>query len=193
VISVPTWSSLRAIGNSPAAKASILIPFIGYLILFNKRLVEALAFRCIDSPCQEQILFPNLYYLYFGLTIFGLGSFLYQVQCDPRIKRFANVEDYVLSVRDITTNLELEHHQQVIDSLTGDAAATRDFLGAQLADPDLAPSIKLDILTRHYRALDSSKIVGRLLVSVAYLFGLGLLAIPSITTFIQVSRSLVGR
>ncbi|WP_157095565.1 hypothetical protein [Bradyrhizobium sp. AT1] len=192
MISVPTWSSLRAIGNSPAAKASILIPFLGYLILFNKRLVEALAFRCIDYPCQEQILFPNLYFLYFGLTIFGLGSFLYQVQCDPRIKRFANVEDYVLSVRDITTNLELEHHQHKIDSLMGESLATNDFLGAQLTDPDLAPSIKLDILTRHYRALDSSKKVGRLLVAAAYFSGLGLLAIPSIATLIQITRSLVG-
>lgn len=193
MITAPTWSALRAIGNSPAAKASILIPFLGYLILFNKWLVDALAYRCIDYPCKEQVLFPNLYYLYFGLTIFGLGSFLYQVRCDSRIKQFSNIDHYVLSVRDITTNVELERHQLEADQLEGDLEATSDFLAAQLADPNLNSSIKLDILMRHYRALDKSKPLSRLAIFIAYLLGFGLLTVPSITTLVEVTTSLVSR
>jgi hypothetical protein len=32
-----TWMQLRTIGNSPAVRASVLFPIIGYLILFNDR------------------------------------------------------------------------------------------------------------------------------------------------------------
>ena len=187
--SLPTWSALRGIGNSLPARASVIVPFVGYLIIFNKHLVEKLAFRCIDLPCSEQTLFPKLYYLYFGLTFFGIGSFLYQLRCDSRIKRFANVEDYTLSVREITTNNDLHEYQRAIESLVGDSAATSDFLTAQLSDAEQAPQLKLKILANHYRALDGSTPISRFFVLLAYTCGFLFMAIPAVTTFVEVTGS----
>jgi hypothetical protein len=173
------------------AKASVVVPFVGYLILFNKHLVEALAFRCIDLPCQEQVLFPKLYYLYFGLSFFGIASFIYQVRCDSRIKRYADAEDYVLSVREITTDSELYSYQKAIEDIVGDSAATTDFLTGQLADLQQAPQLRLNILTGLYRALDRSMPISRFFVSLAYALGFLLMAVPAVKTFIEVTNSFV--
>ena len=35
----PLWVRLRFVSNSSAAKATILIPLVGYLVLFNERIV----------------------------------------------------------------------------------------------------------------------------------------------------------
>lgn len=169
----------------------MIVPFVGYLILFNKHFVESVAFRCIDLPCNEQILFPKLYYLYFGLTFFGIASFLYQLRCDSRIKRFGNAEDYVLSVREITTDSDLYKYQRIIDDLVGDSAATTDFLTGQLADPQQAPRIKLNILVALYRALDGSMPISRFFVSLAYVLGFFFMAIPAVMTFAEVTKSFI--
>jgi hypothetical protein len=187
----PTWSSLRSIGNSWPAKAGALIPFVGYIILFNKHLVETFAGQCIAPPCGGQILFPKLYFLYFGLTFFGTGSFLYQLRCDIRIKRFGNLEDYVLSAKEVATEGELHKYQQLVDHLSGTAVATTDFIRPQLSDPELGSQLKLDILTRHYRALDESKPLSRFFVFFAYILGFSLMAVPALTTFAEVTKSLL--
>jgi hypothetical protein len=191
LVYLPTWSTVRGIGNSLPAKASVILPFVGYLILFNKHVVEAIALHCIELPCREQVLFPKLYYLYFGLTFFGVASFLYQLRCDSRIKRFANVEDYILSVKEITSDNELYKYQLATEELVGESAATSDFLIGQLADPQQAPQLKLNILTSHYRALDGSKPISRFFVLLAYGFGFLFMAIPAMATFIQVTKSFV--
>lgn len=165
---------------------------MGYLILFNKHLVETIAFRCIDLPCREQMLFPKLYYLYFGLTSFGVASFLYQLRCDSRIKRFANTEDYILSVKDITTDSELHKIQLATEAIAGESAATSDFLTAQLADPQQAPQLKLSILSNHFRALDGSRPISRFFISLAYCIGFFSMGIPAAATFIEVLRLFVG-
>ena len=36
----PLWDKLRSVSNSTAAKATILVPVIGYLIIFNEKIVE---------------------------------------------------------------------------------------------------------------------------------------------------------
>lgn len=36
------WTTLREVGNLSAVKATVLIPLIGYLILFNQNVVEYL-------------------------------------------------------------------------------------------------------------------------------------------------------
>jgi hypothetical protein len=40
--SVLTWSRLRGVGKSSAAKLTVLLPLIGYLIIFNKNVADFL-------------------------------------------------------------------------------------------------------------------------------------------------------
>jgi hypothetical protein len=42
LFATPLWVRLRFVSNSTAAKATILVPLIGYLILFNEKVVEFL-------------------------------------------------------------------------------------------------------------------------------------------------------
>ena len=42
------WSTLRGIGNSSAAKATILMPLIGYLFLFNGHFVNWLEIDAVE-------------------------------------------------------------------------------------------------------------------------------------------------
>lgn len=115
------WSSLSSIGNSHIAKLTILMPIIGYLILFNENVVDLLrtviplnGFQA-DKGILEYLHSKALYFLYFGLLIFGVGVALYNINVPRQIKKFPYVEDYIVSMEGIgTSNLIIGSFNNVL-------------------------------------------------------------------------------
>jgi hypothetical protein len=76
----PYWTSFRTTSNTPAARAVILIPLIGYWIIFNAYVADHTKFT--------RFLFPHgpatghlpwrLFVMYFGLCLVSVASALYQ-------------------------------------------------------------------------------------------------------------------
>jgi len=101
----PKWELLRLVGNSYAVKLTVLVPFIGYLLLFNDTLVKFFALQILTEgkteSAPEQINLLNLRLLYFGLLFVGVGSILYLMFCPSVIKSHAGSTDFVRA--------ELEH------------------------------------------------------------------------------------
>lgn len=115
------WSSLSSIGNSHIAKLTILMPIIGYLILFNENVVELL--RTViplngfqgDKGILEYLHSKGLYFLYFGLLIFGVGVAIYNINVPRQIKKFPYVEEYIISMEGIgTPNLIIGSFNNVV-------------------------------------------------------------------------------
>jgi len=104
-----TWSSLSGIGNSRLAQLTVLMPVIGYLVLFNSHI--SLWFDTVltqrtatETPGIWETLFENnLVYLYLGLLIFGLAVTLFNIAVPRQIRRFPAIEDYIPSMVAIAT------------------------------------------------------------------------------------------
>ena len=77
---VPTWSSLNRLGRSKLVSLTVLVPFLGSLILFNQQLVDwvSLVPELAGSPgASRAVTLSRLAYAYFGLSFLGIASFLF--------------------------------------------------------------------------------------------------------------------
>lgn len=193
----PKWSTLRVIGNSVPVRATVVMPFIGYLILFNSHVVDALrpvieiVPHCADGNCTQSLMWSRLVFLYFGLMFLGAGAFIYQLRCDPKIKHFDTAEAFTASVSSVVTESDLLIYQEVIERVGRPNLATRDFLAAELADLDQAPRLKLAILNKLYRTLDDGHYFSRLSATLCYFIGFSLVLFPSMQASFQILASLL--
>lgn len=95
------WSTLRAVANSRFATATMLIPLIGYLLLFNGTIIDYLRlaqdFAGIEGgdPNQRSIQTINkLYFTYFGLCGIAVGSLIFRLRCPRPNKLGSTAEEY---------------------------------------------------------------------------------------------------
>ncbi len=97
---IPTWASLRSIGNSRAVQASAAFPVIGYLVLLSSQVTSI-----FDGGLAGETRYAGswwgylwglkLYYVYFGLLHLGIGAAVYQWRCPRQIKKHGDWGDYV--------------------------------------------------------------------------------------------------
>jgi hypothetical protein len=118
------WSSLAKIGQSWPAKLTILVPFLGYLLLFNENTEMIFRFSDfflkdigVDSVTEpSKFATKNLYLTYFGACAFGVGSILFSMFCPYEVKRYDGIMDYVDNVQlDNTPVLAKSNLQTVLD------------------------------------------------------------------------------
>lgn len=89
---IPNWNALRVLGKSKVVSLTILMPFIGYLILFNQELSNYLELSkeilniTSESGQDKGLAISRLYYLYFGFMLIGFGSILFSICCPQYIK-----------------------------------------------------------------------------------------------------------
>src|SRR6266403_3176848 len=96
------WSAIRRIGQSRLLSLTIVVPFLGSLLLFNQHVVDLLTLspdlvrRWLKLPVSgsdeiaRQLTLSRLYYVYFGLTFLGLGSALFALFCPQIVKNYAS-------------------------------------------------------------------------------------------------------
>ncbi|MER8752427.1 hypothetical protein NKH57_24730 [Mesorhizobium sp. M1050] len=104
------WSFIANFGQSPAVRLTILIPFIGYLIIFNQNLqsyvglvFDRIEYVSIPQSSSGEHATLRFYNLYFGLLFLGIGSFLYTIFAPRQIKQHPLVADYVKYMDSIVT------------------------------------------------------------------------------------------
>lgn len=199
----PFWTDLRGISNTPAARAVILIPLIGYWIIFNDRLVSLSAlshFLFHSTPAPEH--FPwRLFATYFGLCFVAFGSLLYQWRCPAQIKYYATATDYVGSVFPNISGIELGRVEEALRAGDKAAKAAHGEIQESWAHVPLseerAEAIRRDdhrarnFLQAYFDLCNRSSPVIRRLAGACYTAGFFCLAIPSIDIFLRVARALV--
>lgn len=123
------WTDLRRLGNSKIVKSTVLIPLIGYLILFNEDIVAAaqmsddLVGRSILLNVLFDVVTPamevsyRLYFIYFGLTSIAVGSILFQLFCPHLIKLYETHAVYVEQEERVTTDsMEGKIRQRILSN-----------------------------------------------------------------------------
>jgi hypothetical protein len=203
--SPPRWSVLRSVGNSTAIKLTVLIPVVGYLILFNDYIVQFLdvsssIFRRQDmlknaSPAQN---IPwRLMFLYFGMCHIAAASVLYSWFCPNIIKRFGSAPEYVAQDRDHIPDFGYEFIvSEIQNSIHVDHAkriSEKHIIDSEILGPALANErYKLDVLSLHYIVSDYSRKSIRASTAILYAIGFGIAMVPSIEVFCRALLVLVG-
>ncbi|WP_414474313.1 hypothetical protein [Microvirga sp. M2] len=186
------WSELRSIGNSRIVQLAGIIPVVGYMILFNETLLELIksspfyvpsSIDLIESPHAsflDKLNSLRLYALYFGFFIIGIASLVYQWKCPSLVKKYADVDDFIIA----TTGFYRE----------------RDYLLAQKATIELGnnDTRQLDaakaesqttILRLYYDAEDRAQTDWRTLAGFCYGIGFVIVAVPSALAFLRICQS----
>jgi hypothetical protein len=179
---IPTWTSLRSIGNSRAVQSSAAFPVFGYLILLSSQFTSifdgGLAGAAQHQGDWWSHLWANkLYFVYFGLLNLGIGSALYQFSCPRQIKKHGDWEDYV----HIDGPAMNESYIVALGSVIG-----RDHQADRMTPGESLPSLKIQYLRQHYAILSAEAKYSRFAVTYLFLGGLALLSVPSLMTAIKI-------
>lgn len=193
-----SWHLLRSIGNSRAAKLTVLIPLIGYLILLNDSVVAHLG---LFGEAADATL-TRLLAIYCGLVFVAIASVIFAACCPREVKRYASSEEYVAGDEPFMSDKQIAVMQRRLE--IGDAVAREEYAGYNeyydtRSSPDLEElrrrarqlnRIQMNLL---FEMLERSCPVARWAAAVSYLVGLILLLVPSAMVFGKVVSVLVQR
>jgi hypothetical protein len=115
------WDELRRLGNSRLVKLTILVPLIGYMILFNDELLKYLE---LSSPYFHDVflrgrlasdggglslsLAYRLYLFYFGFTTLAAGALIYEFCCPRLVHEYGSAAEYVRIEATTTDKVRLD-------------------------------------------------------------------------------------
>ncbi|TIM31734.1 MAG: hypothetical protein E5Y63_06105 [Mesorhizobium sp.] len=183
------WSVLRRLGNSPVATATIAVPLVGYLLLFNAEIVEYLSLHtdfCQPASCGPSL---RLLLLYLGACAIAIGAALYGLRCPALIKKYDSAaaffdaeKAYFSQPRNYQYLLKLIELGTETEPLAADAPE----FSYDSARRDIDPSSLADPMGELYRLLNVSHGKSRLAALISYCLGILLLLVPSAMTFLQV-------
>jgi hypothetical protein len=197
-VRVPYWTEVRWISNSAAARATILIPLIGYWIILNQHVVEftRLSGRLTENADGEPW---RLFATYFGLCSVAVASALYQAFCPNEVKAFPSASAYVAGYFSDISSIEMDRVQIALEN--GDDASKEALEWVQhqarvnplvREDPSQRrEDAKRNTLQIHYHLCNRSRRGVRRTVAWCYRLGFVALLVPSIDIFLRVARELM--
>ncbi|MBW8322066.1 MAG: hypothetical protein K0M47_22830 [Rhizobium sp.] len=136
----------------------------------------------------------GFYFLYFGLFLFGFGSFLFQVASPDTAKRFSSADEYVERIHSVTNNSDLTprlvfilQHVEVGSVVEKEASLYKNALSTGVGSSS-QQAAKIFTLRNFFEIKDKSRGVFR--IAVFFLFSSGIL-LTMVPSFIALGR--VGR
>jgi hypothetical protein len=202
---IPYWTMLRATGNSPPVKLTILIPVIGYAIIFNEKIIQYLQISENILNVQNILREPDILHspvswrllcLYFGLCLVAFASIIYAVWCPTLIKKYASATEFVANDSPHIAFFTFKIIEDEFKSSTykNDFKIIKDngnyeMINRRTEDSEEAIIRKYDkeLLSLYFVFLNQKNLFCRRLASSLYLLGFGATAIPSIDIFGRVS------
>lgn len=85
------WSRFWTVSSSRAARMTVLIPLIGYLIIFNAKIAEYLhVIRELGGSPNDVSVSPRLLLIYFGLCAIAAAVAIYSWRCPNAVKYYGS-------------------------------------------------------------------------------------------------------
>lgn len=193
------WSRLRGVGKSSAAKITVLLPLIGYLIIFNKNVVEFLhlASGFAGATDAQFDVSPQLMLVYLGTCAIAVGQVIYSIFAPGEVKAYGHETPYVLDAIGVTKDFEYEKLEDALRAspYKSEYIRMRDRYertpGPPITDEQKA-HINNGVLHLYFRLLNNRYWAARWLTGGLYLLGFTLLAIPSAGVFLRVVKIIYG-
>ncbi|HUI12586.1 MAG TPA: hypothetical protein VL048_03845 [Xanthobacteraceae bacterium] len=198
----PLWHQLRAFGNSTAAKLTILIPLVGYLILLNDRVVEFLALsERIFGQAATAGSTAKLLAIYIGLVCVALASSIYALCCPLEVKKYASTEEYIAGEEPFMSErgegmleARLRHGDEIARTSLRDYQQWNNSRPSVDSDEEIRRRgqrffrIEMQLF---YEMQDRSNPIARWVTAILYLIGFAALLFPSISVFVRVIQVLI--
>lgn len=182
------WSVLRGLGNSTVAKATIAVPLIGYLLLFNGEIVKFLSLHTdfCRTSCGPSL---RLFLLYLGCCAIAVGAALYSLKCPALIKKYDSAAAFFEAEKAYFCQpRNLDYLLKLIELGTEASPLARDAPNFNYngESRNVDPSSLADPMGELYRILNVSHPRSRLVALISYCLGILILLIPTAMTFVQV-------
>jgi hypothetical protein len=197
--SVLTWSRLRGIGKSSAAKLTVLLPLIGYLIIFNKNVADFLhlASEFTEAADTQFGIAPKLMLVYLGICAVALGQVMYGVFSPVEVKAYGHETPYVLDAVRVTKDFEYEKLEAAlrVSAYRSEYIRMRDRYERTPGPPiteEQKAHINNGVLHLYFRLLNNRWWAARWSAGAFYLIGFVCLVIPSAGVFFRVLKIIFG-
>jgi len=192
------WHQLRALGSSNLVRASVLMPAFGYILLLNDNVHQYLTVK-YDGWLLDRLHLPGvwrIWLLFYGSFFLAAATILYSLMCPDEIKRYASA--FAMADGETEHQLNLNQFEQVRDNLKG-LYKNLSRWEKPVLDPT-KPALHLDggsignakaalstYLIRQWTIRKMQRRALRICIYALFAVGHGLLAVPAILTFLQVS------
>jgi hypothetical protein len=194
------WSTLRSVGNSFAARSTVLIPLVGYFIIFNSKLADyvSLIHEVTGTDTSGLSVSPRLFETYFGLCCIAVGAAIYSLFCPPTIKKYGSTGAFAgddgshygkFAIEQLKDILSDSPQKAALDTVVGRYAPMGTMSGQ---DPPDSAYFQLNnaILHLYYTYPNRSAPILSALSATFFAIGFVVLLIPSIYVFARVSSVL---
>jgi len=110
------WSVLRTIGNQKVIQFTILVPIIGYYIIFSDQFCTYTASHLpIGTYCIENNPSQKTFEIYFAFVLIGTASLFYSIFCPKLIKRYENEIKLIHAENQHLTDVEISKYAEIIN------------------------------------------------------------------------------
>ncbi|WFU52364.1 hypothetical protein QA639_21900 [Bradyrhizobium pachyrhizi] len=182
---------------------TVLIPLVGYLIIFNAKIAEYLQLVArLGGPLNTAEVSPRLLLVYFGLCAVAAAVSIYAWRCPNAVKYYGSANAYVSGVKDATSDFPMAEIERVFthnnDKFIEEFFEIRDrykktnLPGEAGVTSEQRDSMYVGYLHLYYRYLDEEHPISRIAVAVLYSIGFVCLLIPSAGVFWRVCKILWG-
>lgn len=206
---ITRWTVLRGIGNSSVTKLTIIIPLVGYLIIFNEHALQYLELShrlfgthetsLVSAEASARVS-PRLLSVYFGLCLVAAASTIFSIFCPREIKRHSGAAEYTGGDGKNLSISQLSEIAATLDKDNPRFAAFIEFSETLERDKDSysvsqhrqqREDLEVEGLRLWFEKLDEIFPSARLATAVLFGIGLVVLTIPSLDVFIRVSLLLM--
>jgi len=196
------WSLLRSVGNSRAAKLTVLIPLVGYLILLNDDIVAHLTLsKDVFGDAADQTLTRWLA-VYVGLVFIAIASAVFVTRCPSEVKRYGSPEEYIAGDEPPMSDKQiaiLESKLEVGDDIARKDSADYAAYYFGRPGPDIeelrrnGQQLHRVRMNLFYEMQDRSRPIARWTAAICFLSGFICLSVPSAFVFYRVMKVLLHR
>jgi hypothetical protein len=100
------WAGLRGLGESALAKATMVMPVVGYLLILNRAFLHWLdpSLPATGTSAAPPLMYTaawRLVFIYYGLTFTGVATAMYALLCPKMVKKYADAIDYALGQQEL--------------------------------------------------------------------------------------------
>lgn len=191
------WSAVNTLSNSFAARATILIPLIGYLILFNEKMSDYLnLIGVLNGSDNHHGISLRLLSLYMGLCFVAAAVMIYSLRCPREIKGFNTAPEFISQVQDTISGPSLRVIEVAVSSVPG---MEDEFEALRMVRVGNGFEVELDkenyvrgLLFLYFQILDECREYSRLICLVLYGLGFAFIAMPSLAVFWRIVRIFVA-
>lgn len=201
---VPTWHLLQPIGASLAARATILLPIVGYLVLLNNGALE-----WAELAPRFRVLWPGepwrLVATYYGLCLVAVATLIFRWRCPNSVATGDTVSEFSDSTSKFILRSQ-ERAEEAIDQMiartkrhpipsnTQDQNSLLGLLseGRELTPVETERAIQL-AMSLEWRIQNSEQPFARATCTLLYGSGFAILSIPVISTFLEITVWTAGR